>query len=192
MNAHIPHGPSCVSQKVTGSFIRILAIFAMTSLNLFAEDMGPELIINGEMESIGNWEGANCGGPTVPDIVENSGEEVHGGDNSLHVMLERQQGNEFPMVTTGAFSTEEGKTYKVSFWCKVIQGSFNAKIRVGADNDYANLVGKSLIPSGDWELVETEYTETAGGPSARLCFMGAEDGPCEIFLDDVSVREIAP
>lgn len=153
-------------------------------------DNTQNLVINGDMEVAGGWEPANVGGPTKPELVEISGDDKHEGNNSLHIVLERRQPDEYPQVTTGLFPTEDGRYYKISFWYKVLQGVFSANMRTGADNDYVQITKKPLTETDGWELFEGEYQEKAGGPSARFTITGATDGVCEMYLDDVLVQPL--
>lgn len=184
--------PSLLTRLVTFYSMGALALMlsAIFPSAIFAQDAGTELILNGDMELPGDWEGVNVGGPTKPRVVEVVGDEKHGGENSLHVVSERENPTDFPQVTSRLFPTETGTRYKISFWYKIPQGRFAANMRNGADNDYVQLTSKPLTETDGWELFEAEYEEKAGGESARFAIGGVGDGVCEIYLDDVSVQPI--
>ncbi len=184
--------PSLLTRLVTFYSIVVLALMlsAIFPSAIFAQDAGTELILNGTMELPGEWEAANVGGPTKPRIVEVVGDQKHGGENSLHIVSERENPTDFPQVTSRQFPTETGTRYKISFWYKILQGGFGVNMRNGADNDYVQLTSTPLRETDSWELFEVEYEEKDGGEGARFTIGGIGDGLCEIYLDDVSVQPI--
>ena len=153
--------------------------------------LGPELLKNGDMEQNGGWSKMMCGKNTLPKVMEIVTTEKHGGDSSLHVVIERQDPQDYPFVSSNAFETKDG-IYKISFWYKITKGSFRVEMRNGADNNYVGITKRNLLGDDSWQYYEGEYQERSPGLKARIGFYSSDDGECEMYLDDVSVKQILP
>jgi len=168
-------------------------LILMGGLVTAVEELGQELITNGDMEKDSSWASYNCGSPLVPKVNEISFTEKHNGKASRHVVIVRGA-RQWPGIQSNLFSTTvTGKTYRVNFWIKVVKGGAGCKTRNGASNDYINL--GSGINNPDWTEYTFYYTERDGGNNACLCFAGSPGetefylDETEFYLDDVSVRE---
>lgn len=151
-----------------------------------AEILGPELLGNGAIESLDGWQGAAIGSSTVPRL-ELSTTEKHGGKASLHGTIVRGP-QEWPAVRSGVSVTETGKTYRVSFWIKVVKGQASVSMRNGANSDYSSLL-TNWLSEPQWTQYVAYYNERSGGSGAFLAFF-ATGSDAEFYLDDVSIREV--
>lgn len=152
------------------------------------DGIGPELIVNGDMEEEGHWVKENSGNKTVPKVLEFVMNEKHSDEQSLHLVIERVNENDWAQARSQLFETRRELKYRISFWYKITKGAFHVKMRNGPNDSYFEIA--KLEGNEDWERFEGFYEEgPEGGTGAWLCFIAAESGECEIFLDDVSVKE---
>jgi hypothetical protein len=147
---------------------------------------GPELLTTGDMETPVAWEGRASGNSPVP-AQRISTADKHRGKSSLFVHSKRATEG-YPTLRSPRFATEAGKTYRISYWMKVVAGGLASRRRNGADDEDRILNG-AFIYAREWRQYATDYTEVKGGKGAYIEFYPLLNG-AEYYLDDVSVREV--
>lgn len=148
--------------------------------------LGPELIPHGDLEVLSGWDGYGVGSSPGPKL-ELSTAQKHGGNSSLFVQISRKAG-EYPALRSPRFTTQTGRTYRISYWMKVTAGAAGTIRRNGANNDERTL-NAPVLHGNQWIHRSADYLERNGGPGAYFAFY-ASNSIADFYLDDVSVREV--
>lgn len=154
-----------------------------------------ELMPNADLKTTDGWVGTSGAAGTMPRVIEI---QQIDGRNALHFACDRDSKvlQEWPGsgVVTPQFATETGKTYHISLKAKVPVGSVAMTVTGGAASWSRTLAQFGAYAANDlpkgWESCDLEFTETAGGPGARVGFVSFGGGSVDCYLADLSVIEV--
>ena len=153
---------------------------------IFIKDCSKNLIQNGGME-VGNPP-TGTSPHNSPEILERSGIDKHSGSYSLHIV------DSVPS-SAGSFlydlvnSKIIGRTYKFSYWYKIVSGSIQMQFLKG-DGSSA-IIFANHFDIGNWNYGELVGVEGgAGGPYYGLVCNLSGIAPAEFYIDDISVCEM--
>ena len=182
-------------KKLFIACILILSLFGLTSAATlsgvsaigckFGPIFGPELVTNGGMED-GD---PPTGWITVesPDNFEQSITQVHSGIYSCRYKSSSSSWADFHQ----AVDLPIYKPVRLSFWYYLVSGQLTVKQT--DNNGSAILYNQTFTNTGEWTYVIASYTSTypinpEPGVDALISF--GRDGAFEIYIDDVSIKEI--
>jgi len=144
--------------------------FLVTTVASGGDTLGAELITNGDMESNSEWvtylAGTNYQSSTAP----------HGGTYSWYVSAVSGAG-----IYNSAVTLENGETYYIDFWVKVVTVGGNAKCNFIS----AEIVNEDYT-DGSWVHVIASFVSDV--TSSSIYFL-SNGGAYEFYIDDVSLKK---
>ncbi|MCK5600972.1 hypothetical protein KAR91_03825, partial [Candidatus Pacearchaeota archaeon] len=150
-------------------------------LGTVTEVLGSEKITNGDMEIDDNWTDRNS-----PETNERSDVDKHGGTYSRHIV---DSVPSYGGTQSETFALETGKSYKFSFWYKVITNGVRVQVTHG-DGTFWALDQTNLVET-TWTNVVYYITTNASGSAAFMTFLNMSNSIAgEFYIDDVSLKEV--
>lgn len=151
------------------------------------DGLGPELVSNGDFEN-GNTNGWFTWDGSLQATMEN----VYEGSYALQ--LTNRSGNG-PAAVSLLSSISTGSTYKVSMMAS-ISGASSADVHVtqkftcDGEDSYTWLINPVTISDGEWVELAAEMNVPDCDLTDALIFAEGPDGGIDIYLDNVSVRQV--
>jgi hypothetical protein len=137
----------------------------------------------------GDFENGTTGWSARGGSVEAVSEPVHGGAGSAKATDRTDTWNGIKQDMVGKM--EAGKTYKISCWATMEDGSGTVILSIEKTDDsgtnYIN-VAKAQVADGEWALISGEFTPEVDGDLATLdLYFEGPDADVDFFVDDVTV-----
>ena len=155
------------------------------------ERLGPELIIDGDMEApdLDVW--LNC---YEPKVKEKSRNVFHSGKQSLHIVSDSPGDGVLQIIRPVALSElfykplpkmKVGATYRVQLWVKNVAKDGYNDLRLST----TGLKHPLKTEDGEWHFVR-QYVKYVNPISTDFICIGYGSDKSDVYVDDVSVREV--
>jgi len=159
--------------------------------------IGPDLVVNGNMESDADGDGLPDGWQFTPHRNQGTMTTApgHGGGKCLKMtgLAPPEDTNGVLVAQYGTCAVQQGKAYRVTFWARAQDFAGDMALVALQDTDGWQPCGlrTAFVPGGDWREYSSDFiAERTCGQTGRLQFWFVHTG--SLFIDDVSFVEVEP